>query len=418
MRVLVLGGDGYLGWPQAMYLAGRGFDVAVFDNMARRKFDMDEGYDSLTPITTLHNRVACYESITGTPIDLYVGDILDYGAVSRAFQQFRPDAVVHFAEQRAAPYSMIDREHAVYTQHNNVIGTLNILYAIKEFAPACHLVKLGTMGEYGTPNIDIEEGFLTVTHNGRTDTLPFPKQPGSFYHLSKVHDSHNIQFACKIWGIRSTDLNQGIVYDIQTAETDLHPHLATRYDYDQVYGTALNRFCVQAAAEYPLTVYGSGEQTRGYINVKDTVRCIELAIVNEPERGEYRVFNQITEWFSVIELAERVQRIGRDMGLGVDIQQIDNPRVEAESHYYNVKHTRLLQLGLEPHLLDDTVIERLIRAATDNRDRIDTAQIAPTVSWREHTNALDPKPLAQAGDLRVSVWLPVLTPRLNRLVRY
>jgi UDP-sulfoquinovose synthase len=388
MRVLILGGDGYLGWPQAMYLSNRGFEVAVFDNMARRHFDMEEGFDSLLPLQSLHRRVARWNEETGKTIELFVGDILDYATVSRAFQEFQPDAVVHFAEQRAAPYSMIDREHAVYTQHNNVIGTLNILYAIKDFAPECHLVKLGTMGEYGTPNIDIEEGFIEIEHNGRKDVLPYPKQPGSFYHLSKVHDSHNIMFACKVWGIRSTDLNQGIVYDVQTTETDLHDDLDTRYDYDQVYGTALNRFCVQAAAEYPLTVYGTGGQTRGYINIKDTVRCIELAILNAPDAGEYRVFNQITERFSVIELAERVQQVAAQMGLSVEVEHIANPRVEAEEHYYNAKHTKLLDLGLEPHLLDDAVIERLIRIAVENKGRIVTEQIAPTVSWRKTHNAL------------------------------
>lgn len=404
MRVLVLGGDGYLGFPQALYLSNRGYEVAVFDNMARRKFDMDEGFDSLLPIQSLHRRIAAWQEVTGKQIKLYVGDTCDYGALSQAFADFQPDAVVHFAEQRAAPYSMIDREHAVYTQHNNVIGTLNVLYAIKDYAPHCHLVKLGTMGEYGTPNIDIEEGFIEIHHNGHSDVLPFPKQPGSFYHLSKVHDSHNIMFACKIWDIRSTDLNQGIVYDVQTTETDMHPDLATRYDYDQVYGTALNRFCVQAAAEYPLTVYGSGDQTRGYINVKDTVRCIELAICNPPEAGEYRVFNQITEWFSVTELAEMVQRVGTEMGLNVTVDHLPNPRVETEKHHYNVKHTKLLELGLEPHLLDESVVRRLIQVALDNRERIDTAQIEPTVSWRKTHNALatepQPDPVPQNGKVR------------------
>ncbi len=388
MRVLILGGDGYCGWAQAMYLSQRGFDVAIFDNMARRQFDMSEGFDSLLPIPSLHQRIALWEQVTGKTMQLYVGDVLDYSAVSQAFTEFAPDAVVHFAEQRAAPFSMIDREHAVYTQTNNVIGTLNILYAIKEFAPECHLVKLGTMGEYGTPNIDIEEGFIEIEHNGRKDTLPFPKQPGSFYHLSKVHDSHNIMFACKIWGIRATDLNQGIVYDVETDETKLHPRLATRYDYDQIYGTALNRFCVQAAVGFPLTVYGSGGQTRGYINIKDTVRCIELAILNPADGGEFRVFNQLTEWFSVNDLAERVQRIGADMGLTVDLNPMENPRVEVDQHYYNAKHTKLLDLGLEPHLLDDEVIERLIRIAQAHRERVMSAQIEPTVSWRQPVNAL------------------------------
>jgi UDP-sulfoquinovose synthase len=390
MRVLVLGGDGYLGWPQAMYLSQRGFDVAVVDNMARRQFDLNEGFDSLLPIETLHRRVARWQELTGNVIEIYTGDIVDYDFVSEVVESFRPEALVHFAQQRSAPFSMIDRDHAVYTQQNNVVGNLNILFAIKEHAPDCHLVKLGTMGEYGTPNIDIEEGYIEIEHNGRKDILPFPKSPGSFYHLSKVHDSHNIHFACKIWNIRATDLNQGIVYDVETNETVLDDLLATRYDYDQVYGTALNRFCVQAAAGHPLTVYGSGGQTRGYINVKDTVRCIELAIMNPAEPGEFRVFNQVTEWFSVIELAEQVRHVGQTIGLDVQINRLPNPRVESEAHHYNVKHTGLLELGLKPHLLDDQVIERLIQIAVENRDRIDVSQIMPTVSWRKARNRIEP----------------------------
>ncbi|MEP6987537.1 MAG: NAD-dependent epimerase/dehydratase family protein, partial [Chloroflexota bacterium] len=305
---------------------------------------------------------------------------------------FQPEAVVHFAEQRAAPYSMIDREHAVHTQFTNVIGTLNVLYAIKDFAPSCHLVKLGTMGEYGTPNIDIEEGFIEIEHKGRKDVLPFPKQPGSFYHLSKVHDSHNIQFCCRIWGLRSTDLNQGVVYGADTDETLLAPELATRFDYDQIYGTALNRFCIQSAVGYPLTVYGSGGQTRGYIHIRDTVRCIELAIQSEPKAGEFRVFNQITESFSVADLANRVQRVGNTMGLNVQLQQISNPRVELEEHYYNAVHTKLLDLGLQPHLLNDAEVEHLISIAIAHRDRINPRLIAPTVNWRATDNKVAETP--------------------------
>lgn len=395
MRVLVLGGDGYCGWAQALYLSQKGFDVAVYDNYARRQFDLKHGFDSLLPIGTLHQRIERWQEVSGKTIEFYNGDTRDYNMLSKALIEFTPDAIVHFAEQRAAPYSMIDREHAIFTQDNNVLGTLNLLYAMKEHAPDCHLVKLGTMGEYGTPNIQIEEGFIEIEHNGRKDKLPFPKQPGSFYHLSKVHDSNNILFACKIWGIRATDLNQGIVYGAHTDETALDPMLATRFDYDQIYGTALNRFCIQAAYGHPLTVYGSGKQTRGYINLKDTVRCIELAINNPAERGEFRVFNQITEWFSVIDLAERVQRIGAELGLDVTINHMDNPRVETEEHFYEVKHTKLKELGLEPHLLTDDVIREMIEAAIDYRDRIDPRQINPTVSWREAINDVkeDAQPL-------------------------
>ncbi|HET9919138.1 MAG TPA: NAD-dependent epimerase/dehydratase family protein [Ktedonobacteraceae bacterium] len=386
MRILILGGDGYLGWPQAMYLSSRGHEVMVFDNLMRRYFDLEQGFNSLVPISTLHERVAAWKEVTGRQIHLRIGDAMDYEALASVFKEFQPEAIVHFAEQRSAPYSMIDRRHAVFTQTNNVIGTLNVLYAMKEFAPESHLVKLGTMGEYGTPNIDIEEGFIEITHKGRTDVLPYPKQPSSIYHLSKVHDSHNIMFCCKIWGLRSTDLNQGIVYGVETDETIRDPRLATRFDYDQIYGTALNRFCVQAAVGFPLTVYGSGTQTRGYLNLRDTIRCIELAIMSPPAQGEYRVFNQITEQFSLMELAEMVVEQSKASGLKTEIQHLPNPRVEAEHHYYNAAHTRLLDLGLEPHLLAETVLDSLIQLAITYSDQIDWNLIRPTVNWRNATN--------------------------------
>ncbi|HTU38657.1 MAG TPA: NAD-dependent epimerase/dehydratase family protein, partial [Acidimicrobiales bacterium] len=300
--------------------------------------------------------------------------------------EFRPDAVVHFAEQRSAPYSMIDRDHAVYTQVNNVVGTLNLLYAIAEIDPSIHLVKLGTMGEYGTPNIDIEEGFIEITHRGRTDTLPFPKQPGSYYHLSKVHDSHNIMFACRIWGLRSTDLNQGIVYGQETDETLLHPDLATRFDYDGVFGTVLNRFCVQAVTGHPLTVYGAGGQTRGMLNIRDTLACVTLAIENPADRGEFRVFNQFTESFSVRDMAQMVKRV---CPTRVDIAEgLVNPRVEHEEHYFHAANTKLLDLGLQPHLLTDEVIADMLELVERYRDRVDVRAIAPTVQWRSSASTL------------------------------
>ena len=386
MRILVLGGDGYLGWPQSLYLSAKGHDVCIFDNLTRRQFDLERGFNSLTPIQTLHDRVALWQAVSGRQMRFCVGDTMDYEALAAVFREFQPEAVVHFAEQRSAPYSMIDRKHAVYTQTNNVVGTLNVLYAIKEYAPDCHLVKLGTMGEYGTPNIDIEEGFIEIHHKGRSDVLPFPKQPGSFYHLSKVHDSHNIMFCCKIWGLRATDLNQGVVYGFETDETTQDARLATRFDYDQIYGTALNRFCVQAAVDYPLTVYGKGQQTRGYINVRDTIRCIELALNTPPAPGEYRVFNQITEQFSLLELVEMVARQSGHFGLEAQVRHLPNPRVEAEQHYYNAAHTRLIELGLEPHYLDGPALESLIKLAIEHRDQIDHKLILPTVNWRATKN--------------------------------
>ncbi|MHB1891850.1 MAG: NAD-dependent epimerase/dehydratase family protein, partial [Acidimicrobiales bacterium] len=309
MRVLVLGGDGYLGWPTALYLSRRGHDVGVVDNFARRQYDLEMGVDSLVPIRSLQQRVRRWKDVSGLEVVPFVGDLVDASFVEQTLASFEPEAIVHFGEQRSAPYSMIDRAHAVYTQINNVTGTLNLLYAIAEQDPSIHLVKLGTMGEYGTPNIDIEEGFIEITYKGRTDVLPYPKQPGSFYHLSKVHDSHNIMFACRIWGIRATDLNQGIVYGQQTEETSLHPDLATRFDYDGVFGTVLNRFCVQAVAGHPLTVYGSGGQTRGMLDIRDTLACVELAVTNPADKGEYRVFNQFTESFSINQLAEMVASV-------------------------------------------------------------------------------------------------------------
>lgn len=374
----MLGADGYLGWPTALYLSAQGFEVGVMDNFVRRQFDFELGVESLVPIHTFHDRIEAWKEVSGHTLTPFVGDLQDYRFVLDMLRQFEPDAVVHFAEQRSAPYSMIDRDHAVFTQVNNVVGTLNLIYAIAEVIPQCHLVKLGTMGEYGTPNIDIEEGFLTVTHNGRTDTLPYPKQPGSFYHLSKVHDSHNIMFACKNFGIRSTDLNQGIVYGAATEQTAIDPRLATRFDYDAIFGTVLNRFCVQAVVGHPLTVYGQGGQTRGMLDVRDTVRCVEIACQNPPNSGEYRVFNQFTEEFNVKQLAQLVKRLRPESV----IEYLDNPRTEALEHYYHAKATRLVELGLEPHKLSDTLIDQVFSTIERNRDRVNLKAIRPAVNWR------------------------------------
>ncbi len=385
MRILVLGADGYLGWPTALHLSARGHDVAVNDNFVRRQYDFEMGVESLVPIANLQQRVRTWERVSGLKLDTYVGDLTDADFVTSMVDGFRPDAIVHFAEQRSAPYSMIDRKHAVYTQVNNVVGTLNLLYAIAEIDPSIHLVKLGTMGEYGTPNIDIEEGYIEINHRGRTDVLPYPKQPGSFYHLSKVHDSHNILFACRIWGLRSTDLNQGIVYGQETPETVLHPDLATRFDYDAVFGTVLNRFCVQAVVGHPLTVYGQGGQTRGMLDIRDTLACVELAVTNPADAGECRVFNQFTESFSVQQLAEMVADAypGR-----VEIDHLDDPRVEKQEHYYRAAHTKLLDLGLVPHLLNQGTLASLLSVADRHRSRADAVAIAPTVNWRSTSSHL------------------------------
>jgi UDP-sulfoquinovose synthase len=386
MRIVVLGGDGYCGWATALYLANQGHSIAIVDNFLRRQWDHELGAQTLTPIRPLADRLAIWQELTGKKIESYVGDVTDYEFLTSVMSSFRPDAVVHFAEQRSAPYSMIDRKHAVFTQVNNVVGTLNLLYAIRELAPECHLVKLGTMGEYGTPNIDIEEGYITIEHNGRSDCLPFPKQPGSFYHLSKVHDSHNIAFTCKAWGICATDLNQGVVYGTTTRETSLDEALINRFDYDEVFGTVLNRFCAQAALGYPLTVYGKGGQTRGFLDIRDTVRCIEIACLNPAKPGEFRVFNQFTEQFTVLQLAELVKAAGKEVGLTVEIEHLPDPRVEAEEHYYNAKHSNLIELGLKPHLLSRSLLDSLINIAVRYQDRIDASLFLPQVNWRNPKN--------------------------------
>ncbi len=392
MRILILGGDGYLGWPTAMYFSKRGHEVHVIDNYLRRRAHAEQGTDSLTPIAaSLPERAAAWKDVTGLDVGVTEDNICEYEVVEGLFRDHRPEAVIHYGEMPSAPYSHKSREHAVFTQYNNVVGTLNVLWAMQELAPDAHLVKLGTMGEYGTPNIDIEEGFLEITHHGRTDTLPFPKQPGSFYHLSKVHDSHNIAFTCRIWGLRATDLNQGVVYGVHTEETQLDERLLTRFDYDETFGTALNRFCLQAVIGHPLTVYGAGGQTRGYLNILDTLQCVELATLNPPGEGEYRVFNQFTEQFSVLQLAQQVQAAGKDWGLEVSVDHIDNPRVEKEEHYYNATHTKLLDLGLKPHLLSETLIESIFAAIEKYRDRAIPEHILPSTRWRrrERQAALD-----------------------------
>jgi len=386
MRIAVLGGDGYCGWATALYLSARGNQVAIVDNFIRRLWDHELGAQTLTPIRPLNERLGVWNQLTGKTIDSFVGDICDYDFLADFIRTWEPEAIIHFAEQRSAPYSMIDRKHAVFTQLNNVEGTLNLLYAIHDLTPDCHLVKLGTMGEYGTPNIDIEEGYIKIEHNGRSDVLPFPKQPGSFYHLSKVHDSHNIAFACRIWGLRATDLNQGVVYGTETNEVAMDEALVNRFDYDEVFGTVLNRFCAQAALGYPLTVYGKGGQTRGFLDIQDTVRCLEIACQNPAKKGEFRVFNQFTEQFSVLELAQMVQKAGAEIGLKVEIDHLPDPRVEAEEHYYNAKHSRLVDLGLKPHNLSDTLLDSMIHIAMKYRHRIDTSLFQPRVNWRKTRN--------------------------------
>jgi UDP-sulfoquinovose synthase len=364
-----------------MAFSRAGHQVTIVDNLAKRDWELELGVTPLFPIPGLDGRIDAWREVTDNRIDVHQGDLTDYDFVEAVIGDYRPEAVIHYGEQPSAPYSMIDARHATYTQSNNVIGTLNVIFAIRDRSPDSHLVKLGTMGEYGTPDIDIEEGYLTVDHNGRSHTFLYPKTPGSMYHLSKVHDSHNIHFATRIWGLRATDLNQGVVYGVETDESALDPRLATSFHYDEVFGTALNRFCAQAAVGHPLTVYGRGGQTRGYLNIRDTIQCVDLAVNNPADAGELAVYNQFTEQFSVLELAERVKDAATRLGWTVSIDHPPNPRKEAEDHYYNARHTKLLDLGLQPRLLNEELIDTMLHKIHDRRDAIDQGAFVRHVRW-------------------------------------
>jgi UDP-sulfoquinovose synthase len=381
MKILILGGDGYLGWPTAMHFSARGDQVMVVDNFAKRRWEMEEGIEPLASISTLHHRLRKWKEISGKDIELRVGDLCNHRFVYGIFEKFLPDAIIHYGEQPSAPYSMQSRETAVYSQTNNIVGNMNVLFAMQKYSPDSHLVKLGTMGEYGTPNIDIEEGWINISHNGRTDRMMYPKKPGSFYHLSKVADSQNIEFTTRVWGIRATDLNQGVVYGFDTDQTVMDPSLRTSFHYDDIFGTVLNRFIVQAAAGMPLTVYGKGGQTRGFLNIKDTIACVSLAVDTPAKKGEFRIFNQFTEQFSVNDLALKVKAAGDRAALNVTINNLDNPRVEMEQHYYNAKHSKLTELGLKPNLLTDEVLDSMLARAIEYRDLIDHSFFNPRVKW-------------------------------------
>lgn len=376
-RVLVLGADGYLGWPTAMYLSRRGHDVGLLDNGAKRRWEEAVGGKPLIPVPRLGDRCSSWD----LPTQLYDVDVTKE-ELRDAIIDFEPDTIVHYAEQPSAPFSMISPAMSIETQRNNVLGTLNLLWIMREECPSAQLVKLGTMGEYGTPNIDIEEGYLDVEHNGRRDTVLFPKKPGSWYHCSKVHDSQNIHFACRTWGLRVTDLNQGVVYGIETDEMASAPERCTSFHYDDVFGTALNRFCVQAVVSKPITVYGKGAQQRAFLNIRDTLRCVELACINPAEAGELRIFNQFTEVFSIGELATTVAEAANRLGWTTMIEHLDNPRVEAAKHYYNPKAEKLLRLGLKPRLLGEELIESMLKTIDQHRDRVDASVLNPRVSWR------------------------------------
>ena len=381
MRVLILGGDGYLGWATAMAFSRRGFDVAVIDNYFRRTACLELDKEPLFPLPTLPQRAALWQALSGHRIEVHIGDVCDYPFLLSVVKNFAPDGVVHYAEQPAAPYSMMGHKEAVFTITNNLVSTANLIYAVKEHDLKCHIVKLGTMGVYGTPNIDIEEGYLEVDYKGRRHKFLYPKTPGSLYHLTKVQDGDMLYFYCRMWGIRVTDLNQGPVYGLETEESRQDERLVPIFNYDDIFGTVLNRFLVQAVAGVPLTVYGEGGQTRGYLDIKDTIACVALALRHPAAAGEYRVFNQFVETFSVNDLAARVQAAAKTMGLEVQIKKIPNPRLEAEEHYYNPTHTGLLSLGLQPHYLTEEVLVGMLELVSKYKHLINQELIFPQVTW-------------------------------------
>ncbi|MBC7809800.1 MAG: NAD-dependent epimerase/dehydratase family protein [Burkholderiales bacterium] len=395
MRVFIAGIDGYLGWPLAQYLAARGHEVAGADKFLRRGWVEEVGGQSALPIYSMDERLQAFHEHFGMPVLFREGDLLDYAFLRQFLADFQPDAIVHLAEMPSAAYSMIDQSHAAFTQQNNVIGSMNVLWAMREVCPTAHLVKLGTMGEYGTPNIDIPEGFFEVEFRGRKDYLPFPRQAGSFYHWSKVHDSNNIMFACNLWGLRATDIMQGVVFGTQINEMGDDPRLCSRLDFDQCFGTVINRFCCQAVIDHPLTVFGSGGQTRGFLPLRDSMQCLAITIENTPEQGEYRVFNQFEECYSIAGLAEQVQQVSAELGLHVQVNHLDNPREEREEHYYRPDRNHLIELGYIPTSDLKAELRTMLRDLMPQRERIQarSAVLIPDIRWngqRERSNIIDP----------------------------
>ena len=381
MRVLILGGDGYLGWPTAMSFAQSGHEVTVVDNYLRRNIAQQTSSEALISSPNLHDRAKLFESETGKRINVVIGDCCDYRLLSSLMVELNPEVLVHYAEQPSAPYSMVDYNSARLTLENNLTGTFNVIWAVLEHNPQCHIIKLGTMGEYGTPNIDIEEGWLDIDHKGRSHRFLYPRQAGSLYHTTKVLDTDLLWFYVRTYGLRVTDLMQGPVYGLSTPESDLNNNLLPNFHYDDIFGTVVNRFLIQAVVGSPLTVYGKGGQTRGYLNLLDTLQCIDLAMKKPAEEGELRILNQFTEQFSVNELADRVQKAASRLDISVKIQSIDNPRKEQEEHYYNAAHSGLLELGLQPHLMTEDVLVKMLNTILPYKDQIDAAKIMPRVKW-------------------------------------
>lgn len=380
--ILIIGADGYLGWPTAMHFSHRGWSVIAVDSFSKRQWEHELDITPLKPVKNLHERARLWNELTGKEIQSETINAVNHRELYKIIEKHKPSTIVHYGEQPSAPFSMIDRSKAVETQTNNITGTLNIGFAIKAIDPEIHLIKLGTMGEYGQPNIDIEEGWIEIEHKGRKDKLMYPKSAGSFYHLSKVHDSNNLEFMCRTWGNAVTDLNQGIVYGIDTPETRLHADLNTSFHYDDIFGTVVNRFMTQAAAEIPLTIYGSKDKTRAMLNINDTLKCVELAANNPARTGEFRVFNQFTEQVSIGKVADYVTDAFKNEGIAVKSEEIPNPRVEKEEHYFNAENSGLIALGLNPITLKNT-LKSMTKTILEFKENIRTDQIMPRLKWKQ-----------------------------------
>ena len=393
-HILILGGDGYLGWPTAMHFSARGHKVTVVDNYFRRNACTELDTGMLYPVPTLIERAKIWHEKTGKEIRVVIGDLAQPEFMRSLFTgDFKyqwaldnkftglPDTVVHYAEQPSAPYSVYNYKYADITLMNNLRVTNNLLWAIRDYSPDTHVIKLGTMGVYGTPNIDIEEGWLEIEHKGRKDKFLFPRQAGSLYHTTKIMDTDLEWFGVRMWDLRITDLMQGPVYGIETEESNIDERLKTLFNYDEVFGTIVNRFIVQSIVGYPLTVYGKGGQTRGYLNIKDTLQCIEMAEKTPAQKGELRIMNQIMETFSANDLAELTKKVGNKLGHNVEIDHIENPRKEAEEHYYNPVYQGLKEIGVEPHFLDEDVMEKMFMIVDKYKMNIRKDVIFKGVKW-------------------------------------
>ena len=385
MRIIILGGDGFCGWPSSLHLSARGHDVLIVDSLVRRMTDRELGAESLTPISPIEVRLAAWREIGNHPIDYENFDVAhDYDRLVALFREFAPDTIVHFAEQRAAPYSMKSPRHKRYTVDNNVNATNAVLCAMVEAAPDAHLVHLGTMGVYGygkAKGLEIPEGYVDATlRSGGVSAdveILYPADPGSIYHMTKTLDQLLVYFYAKNDRLRITDLHQGIVWGTDTPETVRDIRLVNRFDYDGDYGTVLNRFLMQAAIGHPLTVHGTGGQTRAFIHIRDTVRCIEFAAQNPPQRGErVKIMNQMTETHRVRDLAAMVSEM-----TGIPIEYRDNPRKEAPENDLRVTNTSLLRLGLEPTRLSDGLLREVVDVAKRYADRCDRSKIVSTSKW-------------------------------------